>query len=51
MDEAIRALAARKQGIVITGRPNRLLGLLPRVVSRHRLVKLMSVMGDPERAL
>ena len=51
LDEAMQALEQRKRAIVITGRPNRLMGLLPRFISRHRLIKLLAVMGDPERAL
>lgn len=52
VDEALRALTKRKKPIVVTGRANRLMvALLPRVLSRFRLLKTLAVMGDPERAL
>ena len=51
VDEALAALKARKKAIVITGRGNRLMAQLPRLLSRHRLIKIMSVLGDPTRAL
>ena len=52
VDEALGALTRRKRAIVVTGRVNRLMvGLMPRLLSRHRLIKALSVMGDPERAL
>ncbi len=49
--EALVALARRKEAIVVTGRANRLMLLLPRLLPRHRLIRLLAVIGDPERAL
>ena len=49
--EALVALGRRKKAIIITGRFNRLMTLMPRVLTRHRLIRMLSVMGDPARAL
>lgn len=49
--EALTALKKRRKAIVVTGRMNRLMMLMPRLLSRHRLIKVLAVMGDPERAL
>lgn len=50
--EALAALEARKKPLVVTGRINRLMfAVMPRVMSRFRLLKTLAVMGDPERAL
>ncbi|HCS28378.1 MAG TPA: NAD(P)-dependent oxidoreductase [Spongiibacteraceae bacterium] len=49
--EALAALRKRRKAIVVTGRLNRLMMLMPRLLSRHRLIKILAVMGDPERAL
>ena len=51
VDEALLALEQRKKAIVVTGRINRLLMLLPRVLSRHRLIRLLGRIGDPEGVL
>ena len=51
VNEALVALAKRRKAIVVTGRLNRLMMLMPRFLSRHRLIKVLAVMGDPERAL
>lgn len=50
--EALAALRRRRKPIVVTGRPNRMMvALMPRLLSRFRLLKMLAVMGDPERAL
>lgn len=49
--EALAALRRRRRAIVVTGRANRLLMQLPRLLSRHRLLRLLAVIGDPDRAL
>ena len=49
--EALKSLTKRDRAIVITGRVNRAMSLMPRFLSRHRLMKVLAVIGDPERAL
>lgn len=49
--EALTELGRRRKAIVVTGRINRLMMLMPRFLSRHRLIKLLAVIGDPDRAL
>ena len=50
--QALVALQKRRQPIVVTGRINRwMVALMPRLLSRFRLLKTLAVMGDPERAL
>jgi short-subunit dehydrogenase len=49
--EALAALKKRRKCIVITGRINRLMMLMPRVLTRHRLIKTLAVIGDPDNAL
>lgn len=49
--EALIALKKRRKAIVVTGRANRLMLWLPRILSRHRLIKTLAVAGDPERML
>lgn len=49
--EALQALKKRKKAIVVPGAPNRALMQMPRFLTRHRLLKVLAVMGDPERAL
>lgn len=49
--EALIALHKRKKSIVVTGWVNRIMLLLPRLLTRHRLIKTMSVIGDPDNAL
>ncbi len=49
--EALAALQKRKKAIVVTGRANRLMLQMPRFLTRQRLLKVLAVMGDPERAL
>lgn len=49
--EALGALRKRKKSIVVTGWINKLMLLLPRVLTRHRLIKTMAVIGDPDNAL
>lgn len=52
VSEAMSALKKRKKAIVIAGRVNRIMTrLMPSIMSRHRLLKVLSVMGDPEKAL
>ncbi|KZX57070.1 hypothetical protein A3709_04710 [Halioglobus sp. HI00S01] len=51
VDEALQALAARRDAIVITGRTNRMMAQLPRLLSRSRLIRMMSKVGDPEARL
>ncbi len=51
VSEALKALKKRHKAVVVTGWANRLLMLLSRLLTRHRLLKTLSVMGDPERAL
>ena len=49
--EAMRALEKRGKATIVTGRTNRLMMLMPRLLSRHRLLKTLSVIGDPEKAM
>ena len=49
--EALRALGQRNKAIVVPGLVNRLSLLTPRFLSRHRLLKILAVIGDPERVL
>ncbi|MEZ5572838.1 MAG: SDR family NAD(P)-dependent oxidoreductase [Halioglobus sp.] len=49
--EALLALDKRRKAIVVTGRANRAMMLLPRFLSRHRLLKILAVVGDPKRML
>jgi hypothetical protein len=51
VDEALAALKKRKKAIVITGRINRAMMLLPRLLSRHCMIRMLAVIGDPERML
>ncbi|WP_101757213.1 SDR family oxidoreductase [Oceanicoccus sp. KOV_DT_Chl] len=51
VQEALSALDKRKKSIVITGWVNRMMMLMPRVLSRHRLIKVLSVIGNPDNAL
>ena len=49
--EALAALDKRKKAIVVTGWINKLMMLMPRVMTRHRLIKTLAVLGDPDNAL
>jgi short-subunit dehydrogenase len=49
--EALAALKKRKKSIVVTGWINRAMMLMPRFLTRHRLIKVLAVVGDPDRAL
>ena len=49
--EALVALDKRAKAIVVTGWANRVMLWLPRLLSRHRLIKTLAVAGDPERML
>ncbi|MEM9256386.1 MAG: SDR family NAD(P)-dependent oxidoreductase [Pseudomonadota bacterium] len=50
--EALAALGSRRHPIVVTGLANKaMVALLPRLLSRFRLIKTLAVMGDPERVL
>lgn len=49
--EAMTALSKRKKAVVVTGWVNRLMLLMPRLLTRHWLIKVLAVLGDPERAL
>lgn len=49
--EALQALSARKKAIIVTGWINRLMMLFPRLLTRHRLLKVLAVIGDPDNAL
>ena len=50
--EALRALDKRRRPIIVTGAANRaMVALLPRLLSRFRLLQTLAVMGDPEKAL
>lgn len=51
INEALAALDKRKKAIVTTGLVNKLMLLMPRLLTRHRLIKVLSVIGDPENAL
>ena len=52
VNEAFKALERRKRAIVVTGRFNRfMVRIMPRLLTRHRLIKTLAVMGDPERVL
>jgi short-subunit dehydrogenase len=49
--EALQALSARKKAIIVTGWINRMMLIMPRFLTRHRLLKVLSVIGDPDNAL
>lgn len=49
--EALKALKKRKKAVVVTGRINRAMLQLPRLMSRQGLLKMLAVAGDPKRAL
>ena len=51
VSEALRALNKRKKAIIITGRVNWLMSLMPRFMSRHRLIKVLAVIANPDKAL
>ena len=51
VSEAMQALQRRGKAVLVTGWMNRLMLLLPRVLTRHRLLKVLAVMGDPEKQL
>jgi hypothetical protein len=51
VSEALRALNKRKKAIIITGRINRLMSLMPRFMSRHRLIQVLAVIANPDKAL
>lgn len=51
VSEALTALAKRKKAIIVPGRVNRIMMQMPRFLSRHRLLKILAVIGDPENAL
>ncbi len=51
VSEAMQALQRRGKAVLVTGWVNRLMLLLPRVLTRHRLLKILAVMGDPEKQL
>ncbi|MFK8047235.1 MAG: SDR family NAD(P)-dependent oxidoreductase [Halioglobus sp.] len=51
VDEALHALSARKKAIIVTGWINRMMLLMPRFLTRHRLLKVLAVIGDPDNAL
>ena len=51
VDEAMLALSKRKKSIIVTGRANRMMLWMNRLLSRHRLVKVLGFIGDPERVL
>ncbi len=48
---ALAALDKRKKAIVVTGWINKLMMLMPRFMTRHRLIKTLAVIGDPDNAL
>ncbi len=49
--QALLALDKRKKAIVVTGWINKLMLQMPRFLTRHRLIKVLAVIGDPDRAL
>lgn len=49
--EALKALDKRSKPVVVTGGANRLMLQLPRLLSRFRLLRVLTALGDPERAL
>ena len=49
--EALQALSSRNKAIIVTGRINRMMMLMPRFLTRHRLLKVLAVIGDPDNAL
>ena len=51
VSEAMQGLKRRGKAVLVTGWVNRLMLLLPRVLTRHRLLKILAVMGDPEKQL
>lgn len=52
VSEALVALDKRREPIVVTGRANRVMtSLLPRMMTRFRLLRTMAVMGDPDKVL
>ncbi len=52
VSEALKALDKRNKPLVTTGWVNRaMVAVMPRVMSRFRLLRVLAVMGDPERML
>lgn len=51
VSEALKALKKRKKAVVVTGRVNRAMLQIPRMMSRQGLLKMLAVAGDPKRAL
>ncbi|GAB5452550.1 MAG: SDR family oxidoreductase [Halioglobus sp.] len=49
--EALKALSARNKAIIVTGWKNRMMMLMPRLLTRHRLLKVLAVIGDPDNAM
>lgn len=49
--EALKALRKRKQAVVVSGRVNRAMLQIPRLMSRQGLLRFLSVAGDPKRSL
>ena len=52
VSEALTALDKRHKPVIVTGWINRVMvALMPRFMSRFRLLKVLAVMGDPEKQL
>ncbi|MFK7730334.1 MAG: SDR family NAD(P)-dependent oxidoreductase [Pseudomonadales bacterium] len=51
VSEALAALNKRTKAIVVTGWINKFMLQMPRFLTRHRLIKVLAVIGDPDRAL
>lgn len=49
--EALVALNKRKKSIIVSGLVNRLMMLVPRMMTRHALLKFCSYIGDPDKAM
>ena len=49
--EALAGLHKHNMAVVTTGWVNRLMLLMPRVLSRHRLIEALAAIGDPDRGL
>lgn len=49
--EALASVHKYNMAIVTTGWVNRLMLLMPRVLSWHRLIEALAVIGDPDQGL
>ena len=48
---AVRELHRRKKPVVVTGWINKIMMLMPRFLTRYRLIRVLTVMAEPEEGL